>query len=483
MNAERKSELKPGTNFFKDFSWYLLSSVFPLLVGFIKTPIFTRHFSTEDFGNLGIVQVTFSYLGMLLFSWIASILWRFYQRFRLDKRLDHLFGNLLIFFLISLVFLLFGTLAWYFFESKSLLQELILVSFGHLVFSQLVMGYLVAVRLESKASLYTIFQSVRAVLSFLLSLYLVFVLEENIVALITGLLVVDAISLLILVVWNPVGIRIRFGSSWQDSRELFSYGMAGLVLNLSIMSINLSDRYVILASENLSSVGIYDQVYKISQLSVIALVTVFFNTINPTLFKQLEKNLNSSLKSMSRYLLMFLVLGLPLIVYMSLFSEELSKVLLGSDFRGAHTIMPYVFFAAFFQGISNFWELRMKFSKRMRLLSSTFLFGAVFNLFVNLWFVPRYGFQWAAISTLLTYVLLVLFLSVYDRMLLRSLSGFKDKLGLLLGILALQVILFVLVDKFDPSMPGRIGVGLIFVFFYIWILKRSRIPLLNKTTK
>lgn len=483
MSAEPKSELNPGTNLFKDFSWYLLSSVLPLLVGFIRTPIFTRHFGTEDFGNLGIVQVTFSYLGMLLFSWIASILWRYYQKYRLDNRLEHLFGNLLIFFLISLVILLFGSLAWYLLESKHLLKELIAVSFGHLVFSQLVMGYLVVARLEAKAKLYTVFQSVRAVLSFLVSLYLVFVLKESIAALITGLLVIDGISLLILALWNPIGIRIRFGSSWDDSKELISYGMAGLVMNLSIMSINLSDRYVILAGENLSSVGIYDQVYKISQLSVIALVTVFFNTINPGLFKQLEKDLDSSLKSMSRYLLIYVGLGLPLVVYLSLFSEEISEVMLGSAFRGAHSIMPYVFFAAFFQGISNFWELRMKFSNRMRLLSSAFLIGALFNLVVNLWLVPRYGFQWAAISTLLTYALLVLFLSVYDRVLIRSLSGFKDKLGLLLGVLALQIMLFYVVDKFDPSMPGRIGVGLIFVFFYGWILKRSRILLLNNTAK
>jgi hypothetical protein len=68
-------------------------------------------------------------------------------------------------------------------------------------------------------------------------------------------------------------------------------------------------------------------------------------------------------------------------------------------------------------------------------------------------------------------------------MLIRSLSGFRNKLGLLMGVLTLQIMLFYMVDKFDPSMPGRIGVGLIFVFFYGWILKRSRILMLNNTTK
>ena len=475
MSVESNPELKPQRNLYKDFSWYLLSSFFPLLVGFIKTPVFTRHFGTEDFGNLGIVQATFSYLGMLLFSWISSILWRYYQKYKVENRLDQLVGKLMIFFAISLLLLALGSGAWYALETKELFRKLILVSFGHLILSQLVMGYLVVVRLESHARLYTFFQSARAILSFLVSLYLVFVKGESIAALIMGLLVIDGLSLALLALWNPISLRIRFSSSSKDSKELFSYGMAGLIMNLSILSLNLSDRYVILASEGLSSVGIYDQVYKISQLSVMALVTVFFNTINPGLFKELERDLDASLKSMSRYLLSFIGLGLPLVVYLSLFSEEISSIMLGTAFRGAYTIMPFVFFAAFFQGISNFWELRMKFSNRMRILSTAFLAGALFNLLVNLWLVPLYGYQWAAISTLITYILLVCFLCVQDRVLIGAFYGLRKKLGIPMAILTLQLLIFALVDNFDPSLTVRIGIGLIFVLSYGWAVKSSSI--------
>lgn len=475
MSVESNSGLKPGRKLYKDFSWYLLSSFFPLLVGFIKTPVFTRHFSTEDFGNLGIVQATFSYLGMLLFSWISSILWRYYQKYKLENRLEHLFGNLLFFFGISLVLVTLGSGAWYAHETRLLLRELILVSLGHLIFSQLVMVYLVVIRLEARAQFYTIFQSLRSILSFLVSLYLVFMKGGSITALILSLMVIDGISLALLAFWNPIRLRIRFGLWSKDRKELFSYGMAGLVVNLSILSLNLSDRYVILASEGLSPVGIYDQVYKISQLSVMALVTVFFNTINPALFKELEKDLDASIKSMIKYLLSFIGLGLPLVVYLSLFSEELSNLMLGAAFRGAYSIMPFVFFAAFFQGISNFWELRMKFSNRMRILSMIFLAGALFNLLVNLWLIPLYGYQWAAISTLITYILLVFFLCIYDRVLIRALYGVRRKLGIPMAIVFGQLLIFALVDIFDPSMTVRIGIGLIFVLSYGWVVKSSRI--------
>ena len=221
MNDDSNTGWNTGRNLLKDFSWYLLSSFLPLLVGFVKTPIFTRHFGTEDFGSLGIVQATFSYLGMLLFTWIASILWRYYQKYKIEGRLATLFGHLMIFAGASLVLLTIGSGAWYYLEAKALVRELIVLSFLHLIFSQLVMGYLVAARLEAKAKLYTIFQSSRALLSFLLSLYLVFVRGDSIAALVTGLMVMDGLSLVILALWNPIGLQIRFNVFSKDWKELF----------------------------------------------------------------------------------------------------------------------------------------------------------------------------------------------------------------------------------------------------------------------
>ena len=280
MSAESNKAPLIRENLLKDFSWYLLSSFVPLLVGFIKTPVFTRHFGTEDFGNLGIVQATFTYFGMILFSWISSILWRYYQKYKIEGRLDELFGMLLLLVGISIVLLAIFSGVWYANTGEGILLELIAVSFFHLIFTQLVMGYLVTVRLEAKARLYTLLQSVRSVLSLSLTLYLVFVLELGIASLITGLLLIDVLVFIVLLLWNPNNVKINLKGSWSgDMKELLSYGMAGLILNLSLLSLSLSDRYVILAADGMAAVGVYDQVYKISQLSVVALVTVFFNTV------------------------------------------------------------------------------------------------------------------------------------------------------------------------------------------------------------
>ena len=455
-----------------DFGWYFASSLLPLLVGFLRTPIFTRHFSTEEFGNLGIVQATYSYLGILLFSWISSCLWRFYQKYKISDRSETLNGSLLLFFALSVVLLSVFSMIWYMMADSGLVKELIAVSCVHLIFSQWVAGYLVMVRLEARALLYTLFQSVRALLGFGISLYLVFYLDQSIAALIKALAVVDGLTLLILALWNPIRLGFTLvGFKWQEIKTLISYGAAGLIVNVSLLSLNLSDRYVILFSEGLSSVGVYDQVYKISQFSVAALVTVFFNTINPELFRELERDFKASLSIMSRHLRTFLLAGLPLVVYLSLFSKEISNVLLGSGFREAFEIMPFIFFAAFLQGLSNFYELRMKFSAKMRLLGIVFVIVAVFNLLFNLLVVPEFGYFWAAFSTALSFVLMLMYFGYRDPVLLSSLRRHKPEFLKLTGLLGAQVALFLVVENFDRSMPIMIGLGLIFVFSYGWVLK------------
>ena len=119
----------------------------------------------------------------------------------------------------------------------------------------------------------------------------------------------------------------------------------------------------------------------------------------------------------------------------------------------------------------------------MRLLSQVFLAGALINLFLNLWLVPLYGYRWAAISTLITYMLLVSFLCIRDRHLIRAFYGHVHKLRNPLLVLVLQVIIFILVDNFEPSMPVRIAIGLIFVLSYGWIVKNSSILWKNNAAK
>jgi O-antigen/teichoic acid export membrane protein len=455
----------------------MLSAFLPMAVGFVKTPIFTRHFSTAEYGELGLVQITYSFMGMILFSWIASCLWRYYPKFNKEKRLPHLYANLFFLSVLGAVLSLVISLAWYLSSASTLMQSIIFYSFFYLVFSQLLQQYMVVVRLEGKARFYTVFQTIRALVGLGLALYLVFYRNKGIESLVSSLALTELLLLLFLILCNPSRLRLSLRNLNKPLlRELMRYGGVGLILNLSMLALTYSDRYVIVLFDGLEAVGIYDQVYKIAQLSVVALTTVFFNTVNPRLLKALEQGKNSSVPLSRSYMKYFLLPGLPVVTYLSIYAREIATLLLGQEFRSAYVLMPFIFLGTFLMGLANFYELRMKFDNSFKKLLLLSLLTAIVNLLLNLVFVSFFNFHWAAYTTLFSYALLLLMANRMEPELSPALRTTDRWLVRAVVLLAVQGLLYYLiVDNYAPGIFYRIAMGVIFVLLYVVLMRRELI--------
>ena len=121
--------------FIKDFSWYFLGSFLPIVIGLVKTPIFKRHFDKEAFGHLGLVTLTFSYFGMLLFSWIASCIWRYYHKYSQENSLKKLYSNLGFLLVLATTAVAIFSVIWYSITQHVLVKQLVLYSVFQLIFN------------------------------------------------------------------------------------------------------------------------------------------------------------------------------------------------------------------------------------------------------------------------------------------------------------------------------------------------------------
>ena len=334
---------------------------------------------------------------------------------------------------------------------------------------------MVLIRLKGKAKFYTIIQSVRALFSIIIALVLVFFLKSNISALVSSLVILDVLVLLGLFVYNPAKVSFEYNFiSKKRLTELLTYGAVGLILNISLLTITTSDRYIIAMFSNLENVGIYDQVYKLGQISVVAMVTIFFNTINPLLLKELENNFDTSIHLIKKYLKPFFVYGLPVVIYLSIFSKEISTLFLGKEFRVGYAIMPYVFSAAYLQGLSNFYELRLKFSNKYKKLSLIAISAAVVNVILTIIFVWLYGYEWAAVTTLFSYVLLILMLHYFDKEVLSVITESKKMYYKIIIVLALQLAIYSLVNNvFNLHFVIKLVISILFIISYYFLFKKQ----------
>lgn len=434
-----------------DMGWYLLGTLIPMGVGFIKTPIFTRYFTPEEYGYLGLITITFTYVSIFLYSWLSSCLWRYYNAFKNKDNLRGLYTNMLLLFAGASLLLFFISISWSFIAENVLVKQLILLSFTQFVFKELIGLYMIIVRLEGRVLKYNLVHTSRAVLSFALLYVMTFVYHYRITSVLISAIAIDVLVLIVIYFIGKENIRISIRSVSKATLQLLlKFGSIGLISNFFFLLITSSDRYIIAIFADISTVGIYNQVYNISQLSVVALVTVYFNTINPRLNRELEVNFKQSDKLIANYIYVFFLFGLPVITYLSMFPRQIAWVLLGEEFRSGYAVMPYIFVSAYLYGLFLFIEVKFKFADKLKNLAFGVILASLLNIVLNFTLIPLYGYKWAAISTLIAYAVIIIYFYGQD-----SVGFFKGRIFirptlLFLVILGGQILLDYWIREFYP---------------------------------
>ena len=461
--------------FLTDMGWYLSGALVPMAVGFFKTPIFTRYFTPEEYGYLGLIMITFSYISIFLYSWLSSCLWRYYNAYKIKNDLKTLYSNLLAIFLGTSIVLLIITFIWFGLAKQTVVKQLILFSFIQYFVKELIGLYLIVMRLEGKAVKYNLIHSTRAILSFGLLYTMTFGFGYRITAVLTSTIIIDALALIYIFSGGMKNISVSIKNiSRETLKVLLKYGSAGLVAGFSFLLITSSDRYIIALFTDMETVGIYNQAYNISQLSIVALVTVYFNTFSPALTHELEINIKGSDKLISKYLLVYVLFGLPLITYFSIFSKEMAMILLGEEFRSGYVIMPYVFISAFIYGLNMFMEVKLKFADQIKFLAIGVLLAAGLNIALNFALIPVYGFEMAAITTLVAYLFLFVFFILRDAVGFFNNSFYLKQVLLFTFVLGLQVLADKLIRAYYPlNVFETIIEGTLFFAIYIFIFRKK----------
>ncbi len=415
------------TKIWQDMIWYLLGAMLPMLLNFIKTPIFTRHYSTEDYGYLGLVMSIYLYGSTVLFSWLVSCIWRYYHSFQKKKILAIFYSNLLFLFVISaIILLILSIIVISIYHDPILLKNLLILAFLHFTIKELLGLFLILIRIKSFSKLYNFLLILQVSLSFGVLCIMAFVYNQDISAMLLSSIVIDSLLLFCIIIYLIKQKKIRQLSIKLVSKRwikiFFNYGSATLFMSLLLMLIKSFDRYFIAYYDTIENVGIYTKVFDLSQIGITALIFVFFNAINPTMNHKLTYDFANSNELLKRYVFAFLIVGIPFVFLASLFSKPIADLLLGENFRVGYQIMPYVFVGAYLYGLVIFVENKLKFANQLRYILLALGLCFIVNCLLNYFFVPKFGYQSSAIISLITYILMLVMFYAKE-----SLSTFEQK--------------------------------------------------------
>ena len=391
---------------FKDTLIYGLGNVAVKLVGLILIPLYTdpKFFSVDDFGVLGILEITALVITAVMASALPQSLTRWYwdKDFK-DKQKGIFFMSFTIQLVVSLVFCLLliplsGTLSQLIFPKQNLSDVIVLVilasatqSINNIINSLM--------RLQSRSLLYSVTNLLKLVTVLLLTLYFILHREMGLKGIYLAQVIGNIFILLILTAYTIKNSKPFF--NWNVLRAMNTYGFPLLLANISAVALNVIDRYSLNSLALLKFVAIYTLAFKITSVLKLVIVDSMKLAIGPMMLKRMDspdnKRFYSKVLLYSSYVMMIAVVGV------SLFSYEVIKVLSGTKaLWSAFTIIPLLSLSVFFVNMKEITVYGLHIAKKTSIISLIVVITSILSLALNILLIPFWDITGAALATLIT---------------------------------------------------------------------------------
>ena len=222
-----------------------------------------------------------------------------------------------------------------------------------------------------------------------------------------------------LIIWFSIFIKGRcfyspkyWKFSLQLSLPLIGYSIASQILNVS-------DRLMISKMVGNSAVGVYSTLYTVSSLSLMVW-TAINASFEPYLYQNME-NPKSKIK-------------------------KLSMSMLGMYYKGIY-IMPPIAGGVYFIAVSNLYSDILVYLKKTKMVMISSAIAAALNVVLNYIMINAYGYMAAAYTTLISYIVMALLLSIWaNREFKKYITEidfvYDNKLISVISILTLVISLF-----------------------------------------
>lgn len=194
---------------------------------------------------------------------------------------------------------------------------------------------------------------------------------------------------------------------WKYSLTL-SLPLVGYAIARQILDV--SDRMMISKMVGNDKVGIYSTLYTVSSISLVA-----WNAINASFIPYLYQNIDNSSKkkNVQRIASILLVLYATIAIVLTFLAPEIVRILATNEYYEAIYIMPPIAAGIFLTSVSNMYSNILVYYKRTNVIMFSSAFAAFVNIILNYIFIKTIGYQAAAYTTLIAYILLALIEGIF----------------------------------------------------------------------
>lgn len=403
----------------KDLLHYLPAQLSAAACGLASVMILTRLFTPQEYGDYAIAMATVAILGSVL-GWVPVSIIRFHPVYEARGQ-SISFCSTILLLTTSCVL---GVLALYSLVLASLfrhisgdLRSLLILGGGVFALSLYYEVLQHLLRSKGMVTWYSAFATWRNIAGLLCGLILIVVFGFDIAGMLWGAMI--CIVLIGPLLWRGAFGRFAIrpgGLDWALSRELFTFGFPLVLSSFALWFLSVSDRYIIEIFRGSHEVGIYSAAYAVAERSINFVVVLFLLAFSPISIRIWENEGPERTKTFtSKATRYFLLVSIPLATGISVLSRPLIRLMTSAEYQEGYAIVPFVALGMLFFGVQHAYQSGFIYYRKTAFITFAVLAAGILNVLLNLIFIPTHGYFAAAVTTLVSFVFLTLFLFLGAR--------------------------------------------------------------------
>lgn len=396
---------------------YSFGNLSSKLAGFILIPLYTSKLTVADFGVLGMLEIS----SQILIAIIGMGLYNAFFRWYWDK--DYAQNQKSILFTIYVSIMILGTMlvsAIYFarvpvanllFNSSAYSHLIVLFSMVA-VFEAFNIVTTTLIRLKDKSVYFSVLMITKLLVTLGFTIYFIVYRKRSVEGIYYAQLIGNTVYIGLSAFFVVKEITLRFEKDILKGMLKYSYPL--LIVNITGVLLNVTDRYALNFLTNLEEVGKYSLVFKISNTIRVFVITSVNMALQPMLFKVMNqanhKRFYSKVTTYYAFGLMFFVLGL------SVFGKEIVHLLSkNSSYWSSYYLIPIIALSTFFTMLRDMALTGINISKKTYYTARIIVVCVVLNLGFNILFITYLGALGAAISVALSQLLFFVLVYYYAQ--------------------------------------------------------------------
>ena len=206
----------------------------------------------------------------------------------------------------------------------------------------------------------------------------------------------------------PTELRQTRGGQFERARMKL-YAAYGLPVSMSLilaLVLATTDRFLLAAYLNESSVGVYHAGYSLANRTLDVMFIWLGMAGGPAAIAAFERGGQAGLRAAAREQASFMVaLTLPAAVGLALVARPLAELMVGPGLReGAAHVTPWIAASALLSGLTTYYfHTAFTLARRTQLLLIAMTVPALSNVALNWFLIPRIGLDGALWATLISY--------------------------------------------------------------------------------